>query len=400
MGKAIVFCADGTWNGPGEPDADNTSSPPTNVFKLFLNIAGIDEPGTMMLAKEQERVLRAPDGTVLQWTKYLHGVGDASNELVKLLGGGLGAGLIERIVRGYTFISRNYLAGDQIYIIGFSRGAYTARALAGLIAGKGLLDATKNNLADKSTAYRMGTAVWYAYRLKVAQSMSGWLDKLTNLALDLPAFTQQTVPDNLLIAAPIEAVAVWDTVGSLGIPDYTRQDTRLDVFQFADTVLSPMVKHGVHAVAVDERRADFTPTLWQPDGRILQALFPGCHSDVGGGFVAPGIESGLSDAALQWMTERLTALGVRFLDPPAYALHPNPRATAHAPWLSDIWRYLPQGPRIFPPPPGLFLSEEEVARAQPGPVIPDPTLPAVPYAPDNLSAYLVAGVEAPGVTVV
>jgi uncharacterized protein (DUF2235 family) len=399
MSKIIVFCADGTWNGPGEPDDDNTAAPPTNVFKLFLNLAGADLPGTMMLAKEQERVLKGEDGSVLQWAKYLHGVGDSSNFLVQILGGTIGSGLIARIVRGYTFISRNYVPGDQIFIIGFSRGAYTARALAGLIAAKGLLDATKNDLADKDSAYRLGSAVWFGYRQMVAQSKAGWLVKLTNFAADLPAFLQQSVPDNQLIKAPIEAVAVWDTVGALGIPEYTLQATRLDFFQFADKVLSPVVKHGIHAVAVDERRADFTPTLWDADGRIMQALFPGCHSDVGGGFVGPGIESGLSDCTLQWMMEQLVQFGVTFANPPlAYLPQPNARATAHATWLTGIWSHLPQGPRIFPP--ALYLSEEVIDRVESGPVISDPSLPAGPYAPGNLQAYLAAGGPAPGITVI
>jgi uncharacterized protein (DUF2235 family) len=400
MSKVIVFCADGTWNGPGEPDDDNTAKPPTNVFKLFLDIAGIDLPGTIMLAKEQERVLSAPAGTVSQWTKYLHGVGDSDNFLVQVLGGTLGAGLIARIVRGYTFISRNYVPGDQIFIVGFSRGAYTARALAGLIAAKGLLDATKNTLTDKDNAYRLGSAVWYEYRQSVSQSKAGWLERLASIAVDLPAFFQQSVPDNQLIKTPIEAVAVWDTVGSLGIPDYARQDTRLDAFQFADRVLNPVIKHGVHAVAADERRADFTPTLWDSDPRIVQALFPGCHSDVGGGFVGPGVESGLSDCTLKWMIEQLKSLGVTFLDPLTYVPQPNSRATSHATWLTGVWRYLPQSPRGFPPPPGLYLSGEVIARATAGAVIPDPSLAACPYTPDSLQDYLVAGVAAPGVTVI
>jgi uncharacterized protein (DUF2235 family) len=398
MPKTIVFCADGTWNGPGEPDDDNTAAPPTNVFKLFLNLAGVDEPGTIMLAKEQERVLRGGDGGVVQTAKYLHGVGDSNNFLVQVLGGSVGAGLIARIVRGYTFISREYVPGDRIFIVGFSRGAYTARALAGMIAAKGLLDATKNTLSDKNNAYRLGSAVWYEYRQAVSQSKAGWLTKLANIAIDLPAFLQQSVPDNQLIKAPIEAVAVWDTVGSLGIPDYTRQDTTLDIFQFADRVLSPAVKHGVHAVAADEQRADFTPTLWDADPRIMQALFPGCHSDVGGGFVGPGVESGLSDCTLKWMIDQLEQLGVTFLNPLFYVPQPNDRATAHATWLSGIWHYLPQGPRAFPP--GLYLSKEVVDRAGAGPVIPDPSLAAQPYAPGNLAGYLVAGVPAEGVTVV
>ena len=164
MAKNIVFCADGTWNGPTEADDDDKSARATNVFKLFLNLAGQDEPGTYKLANEQERTLRGSDGGVLQASKYLHGVGDSDNFLVKVLGGSVGAGLITRIVRGYTFISRNYAQGDKIFIVGFSRGAYTARALAGVIAAKGLLDATKVDLRDKEKAYRLGAAVWYAYR--------------------------------------------------------------------------------------------------------------------------------------------------------------------------------------------------------------------------------------------
>jgi tetratricopeptide (TPR) repeat protein len=155
MSKNILFCADGTWNGPGEPDSDDKTAIPTNVFKLFLNLDGRDTADTYLLEKEQERVLTAADGTMVQHAKYLHGVGDSDNLLVKAFGGALGAGLITRIVRGYTYVSRNYVAGDTIFIVGFSRGAYTARALAGLIATKGLLDATQLDLTDKEMAYRL-----------------------------------------------------------------------------------------------------------------------------------------------------------------------------------------------------------------------------------------------------
>jgi uncharacterized protein (DUF2235 family) len=404
MSKVILFCADGTWNGPGEPDDDNTTSPPTNVFKLFLNVAGVDQPGTLLLAKEQERSLLRADGTVRQTTKYLHGVGDSSNPLVQLLGGALGAGLIARIVRGYTFISREYEKGDQIFITGFSRGAYTARALAGMIASQGLLDATTNDLADKTSAYRLGSAVWFQYRKSALQFQPNLLDKLADIATDLPAFLQKPVPPAQLVKAPIEAVAVWDTVGSYGIPIYTAYGTTIDVFQFADTVLSPSVNRGYHAVAVDERRADFTPTLWAlsnpPDPRITQVLFPGCHSDVGGGFVGPGVETGLSDCTLQWMMKQLGDRGVTFLDPLVYSPQPNACATAHQSWLTGIWSDLPQAPRQFPP--SLYLSSEVVARVGGGAVIPDPTLTAAPYQPINLKTYLdlAAGVPATGVTVV
>ena len=213
---------------------------------------------------------------------------------MKVLGGTVGAGLIARIVRGYTYISRNYQPGDRIFIVGFSRGAYTARALAGLIATKGLLDAQKNDLADKTNAYRLGSAVWYAYRRAALQANTDLLGRLQETVLDLPHFLSLPPGDDQLIAAPIEAVAVWDTVGSLGIPVFTVQcgaRRRLPVRRHGSS--ATRCAHGIHAIAVDEQRADFTPTLWDADPRIIQVLFPGAHSDVGGGYDTVGTESGL-----------------------------------------------------------------------------------------------------------
>ena len=90
MGKQIVFCADGTWNGSGS-DVEEPG-PPTNVLKLFHNLAGVDALDTIRLADEQERLLADGAGQTLQEAKYLHGVGDSNNPLVKMLGGVLGAG--------------------------------------------------------------------------------------------------------------------------------------------------------------------------------------------------------------------------------------------------------------------------------------------------------------------
>ena len=114
MAKNIIFCADGTWNGPGQDDDHDRVADPTNVFKLFANLDGVDAPETTRLADEQERRLATPNGTVRQVAKYLHGVGDSDNFLVRMGGGAGGAGLVTRVVRGYTFISRNYAAGDRI----------------------------------------------------------------------------------------------------------------------------------------------------------------------------------------------------------------------------------------------------------------------------------------------
>lgn len=386
MSKTIVFCADGTWNGPGDSTAEDPSGPPTNVYKLFSNLAGVDSPGTLLLANEQERALVDTGSVVLQIAKYLHGVGDSDNFLVKVLGGTLGAGLIARIVRGYTFISRNYTAGDRIYIIGFSRGAYTARALAGMIADQGLLDATRINLEDKTGAYRLGSAVWYTHLQAVRRTNPARLGRLQEFVLDLPGFLAKPPLANQLIPAQIEAVAVWETVGSLGIPEFAANEERVDTFRFADTALSTAVRHGIHAVGVDEQRVDFTPTLWDAAPRITQALFPGAHADVGGGNPASGNESALSDCALVWMIAQLTDLGVRFAVTPTVTPVPDPAGTAHQPWVHSPWTVLAHCPRVLPS--GLCLTQCLLDRLRDGAVVAEPGTPPGRYVPGNLGGYL------------
>jgi uncharacterized protein (DUF2235 family) len=236
--KTIVFCADGTWNGPGQPEEqEEQGGRRTNVFKLFLNLAGDLSPDSLRSADEQERIVAGADGKPTQIAKYLHGVGDSKNFLVRILGGGGGAGLVTRIVRGYTFISRNFEPGDHIVIVGFSRGAYTARALAGLIAARGLLDPTRNDLAgDRTQAYRLGSAEWFTYRREVLKERKSLLRTMAEVAVDLPGFLQSPAVAPRITDVPIEAVVVWDTVGSLGIPAYNlKTDTQLDAFQFAES---------------------------------------------------------------------------------------------------------------------------------------------------------------------
>ena len=396
MSKNIVFCADGTWNGPGEADTDDQNATASNVFKLFLSVSGVDAPDTAQLAKEQERTLRAADLSVVQVSKYLHGVGDSANFLAKLIGGGVGVGLITRIVRGYTFVSRNYVAGDRIYLVGFSRGAYTARALAGLIAAKGLLNPAMFNLDDKPTAYRLGSAVWYQWRREKLAAAP--LTHLGDIALDLPGFLSRGPDPTGLVDAPIEAVAVWDTVGALGIPIFNNEHVAVDIFQFADRALSGKVKFGRHAVSIDEEREGFTPTLWDADpARITQVLFPGGHADVGGGYSNSTGETGLSDGALQWMRRELTELGVVFAAP-LINEKPDSIGPAHREWLKPLWKALPVGPRVLPA--GLGLSRSVIDRMQAAAVIPAPGTQAEPYRPPNIPSYLNGNAAAPGVELV
>lgn len=399
MPKTIVFCADGTWNGPGGDDASDKGKPCTNVFKLFSNLDGANSDADARLADEQERVLPGADGTPAQVAKYLHGVGDSDNFLVKVLGGAPGAGIITRIVRGYTFVSRNYAPGDSIVLVGFSRGAYTARALAGLIAARGLLDATQTDLTDKDKAYRAGAAVWLAHRKAALRARPDLLGRLEAFAFDLPAFLSQAPAAPMVTDVPIAAVAVWDTVGALGIPVYVEQDVRADLFRFADTQLSNKVAQGLHAIAVDEQRDDFQPTFWDPDPRVRQCLFPGAHCDTGGGYPIAGGESGLSDAALDWITGSLAELGVAFAARPAFPTRTDPAGPAHQPWLGLPFCHLPKSSRVFTAERRLGISRSLFRRLSIGPAVFEPGQPAAVYAPTNLAAYLVGVNPAPGVPI-
>jgi glutathione S-transferase len=342
MPKQIVFCADGTWNGPSDDtsttDIDGSAQSDaavkdgvTNVVKLFENLQG-QSAGAKVLRNETERMHRDAAGRLVQAAKYIHGVGDTANPVMKVLGGVFGAGVVARIIRGYTFISREYEDGDAIHIVGFSRGAYTARALAGMISAVGLLDASRYDTSDKPEAYLRGFAAWLKCRgivFKGDKKLSSLLNTIMDLAGDVVSRATLRKGD-LIPRVPVKAVGVWDTVGSMGIPNYVK-GSRKDFFSFVDTKLCRAVESGFHAMALDEQRRDFPVTRWDKDPRVQQVWFVGAHADVGGGY--PPAESGLSGIALDWMTQKLAAVGVQFATVPAGPLDPARFGQAlHTPW--------------------------------------------------------------------
>lgn len=362
MPRNIVLCLDGTWNGPdAKEDGPGGGSTPTNVQKLFESLKG----SAPLAATQDECEIRWPDGEAdgAQAAKYIHGVGDCRNALAKACEGATGLGLVARIVRGYTYLSREYRPGDRLHLVGFSRGAYTARALAGLVTGQGLLDWDAMKLvAGSDESYSAGLAAWRRHKAASHPGDTGLLGQLAGVVSDLhdrfdmglhPAPELQFVDD-----VPVQSVGVWDTVGALGIPDIEDSDgtcVRRDVFQFCNTALGPRVAHGFHAVAVDEQRVDFTPTLWDDRDGVVQVLFPGAHADVGGGY--PAAQSGLSNGALAWMARQLASVGVLFTGMPAGL--PDPLGMQHEPWLGGMALYR-RGARHFPP--GLRLSQRVLQR--------------------------------------
>lgn len=263
--KRIVFCFDGTWN---KLDSKN----PTNVVLM------------------SESILPFDDNTA-QITYYDEGVGTTKGE--RWRGGVFGAGLIENVADAYRFLVFNYHPGDEIFIFGFSRGAYTARSFAGLLKNVGILHRTH--------VRRIGQAI-KLYRNRK--------NSATSRALDMNEFAPLRASDDTLT---IKYLGIWDTVGALGIPKNLSLSSLTNrKHQFHDTDLSPMVLSARHAIAIDERRRSFEPTLWTnleelntqagksvsaKDAPYQQQWFPGTHGSVGGG----GDIRGLSNAALAWI---------------------------------------------------------------------------------------------------
>jgi len=358
MSKTIVFFADGTWNGPDKAEKEPDGHAPTNdkgcdpqltnVCKLFAWLAGDLLPqGTSWGGLEMEKALIDPTSNLpIQIAKYIHGVGDTANVPQRILEGAFGVGVTARIARGYTYISRNYKKDDRIVIVGFSRGAYTARALAGLIAGQGLL---KPDLvaADDDTRFDTAAAAWVRWRFGHDNIFQKFLDFGSQLIEWRNSFSQaRQLSKESFVSVKVNAVAVWDTVGEMGIPAY-RAGGVADMFKFCDTSLNDNILLGVHAVALDERREPFTPTLWDEGQRITQALFPGGHCDVGGGYP----DHGLSDGPLIWVADRLQHpdVGLKLNTNPPCEINPNPCALRHCAWVQNpVWEELGLKPRQFP----------------------------------------------------
>ncbi len=269
MSKRIVLCADGTWNtphGPAEMPND------TNVRKLFL--------------------LLNDDDSQLKY--YDSGVGTDGSPFEHFFGGTMGDGLFQKVQDGYAFVSYVWDPGDEIYLFGFSRGAYTARSLGGMIAGFGVPTRNLDNQTVQS--------IFNAYR--------------TTGPATRAAMKAQLTQQYALTEANIRMVAVWDTVGALGIPGQLFTEFDQSKYGFLDTTLSPKVQNAYHAISLDERRASFMPTLWTNadgspranDAQVTQVWFPGVHCDVGGSYA----DEQLSNITLRWMIDNARGCGAEF----------------------------------------------------------------------------------------
>ena len=274
---------------------------PTNVTRIARSVAKHDSTGNTQISF------------------YQSGIG-THDILDKYVGGASGLGLSEHIREAYQFIAANYdqQAGDEIFLVGFSRGSFTARSIAAFINDVGLItplgmryfypifeDWENQLMPNYQTHFPDLPFPGPRPSFCDEQGQSAYVSRLEALGFTIPN-------------VQIKAVACYDTVGSLGIPRmgiFTpgKAPHRSIDYAFVDTTVPKAVQHAIHALALDERREPFTPTLWElpnpaPGQTLTQVWFQGGHSDVGGSYD----DIRAADITLAWMAQRLSELGLNF----------------------------------------------------------------------------------------
>ncbi|KAH7347551.1 hypothetical protein B0T11DRAFT_291481 [Plectosphaerella cucumerina] len=341
--KRLICCCDGTWM---DSLGEKSGEPQSNVTRI-------------------SRVLRRTTSSGMhQIIAYNPGVG-SGNVLDRVTGGMFGAGLEQVIRETYNFVCTNYVDGDEIVLIGYSRGAFTARSVADMIASLGLLTpagldsfypifedyehigdskrAREDFLCDALPVYggEKGEAklLWEAHRKEVYKE---WLKSL--------GYTRDTHRDGTPIT--IKALAVWDTVGTLGVPPAPIIGIAgsSDQWKFTNTEISDKVENAFQALGLDEPRYAFRPALWERINgnttNLKQVWFPGNHGGVGGGWH----DQQMATISLAWMCDQLSSIGVEFnlarmtetfMDVLGYsAVHPFP-VVASPSRLSSLASVLP-----------------------------------------------------------
>ncbi|MFL6778471.1 MAG: DUF2235 domain-containing protein [Sphingomicrobium sp.] len=312
--KSIVLFSDGTGNSSGKLFK-------TNVWRMY---EAVD--------------LGLPQGTQrVQIAYYDNGIGTSKVKAWALLTGIFGIGLKRNMLAIYRFVCRNYRPGDSIYCFGFSRGAFTIRLVAGMIAKKGVViyDTDTELEARTLDVLREYSAANNPNILPTARINRAIRDGLVKLKRLI--FGPKLPPKRMTAPVPITFLGVWDTVAAYGGPsaEVTRAvDNFIHPLTMTDHKLNSLVQVARHALAIDDERDSFHPVLWDevawndeatkahpgddPDSllaraayneRLQQVWFAGMHSDVGGGYP----DESLSYVSLQWMMTEARDAGLRLL---------------------------------------------------------------------------------------
>lgn len=267
--KRLILCADGTWNIRDQADKESGKRRPTNVTKIARAVKPRDAKG------------------VDQIVFYIDGVG-TNGGADKFTGGAFGRGIEENVRELYRFLVYNYEPGDEVFLFGFSRGAFTVRTLAGFLNAVGL--------AGKSDDYYV-PELYRIYEKTLTASDPRYVSVKKKL-------------NNIRPAPPLKMVGVWDTVGSLGAPGILGRFLHPGKYKYHDVSLVPQIQNAYHAMAIGERRKPFAVNLWaRPDGwagNLKQVWFAGVHCGVGGGYRPDG----LANESLHWMVEQAESHGL------------------------------------------------------------------------------------------
>ncbi len=281
--KRIVLCFDGPWDMPVDFGLAAKKRSETNVSRFYDSLAPVGSDGVVQQAWYNE--------------------GDRPNYM-NHRSGSFGLGLDRNILDGYCHLVNTYQTGDEVFILGFSRGAYAARSMVGMIRNCGLV---RKEFSPQSALVGYGI-----YRTRI----------------DGPdSITAHAFRDSFSRPLTIRFLGVWDTVGELGIPSHVAARLNHDLYKFHDTALSKIVENAYQALALDEHREAYQACLWdspaKPHQTVEQRWFVGAHADVGGGYP----ERELSDLALYWMQEKAAALGLGLTR--VAVGHHNYRGTLH-----------------------------------------------------------------------
>ncbi len=290
MPKRIVILLDGTWNDIDVGPYD------TNIVRMreliSRHLVKVSGHGRTRHDDSNKKVHGYTKSGKEHIIYYERGVGTGAFDRFK--GGALGYGLPRNVRHAYKFLSFWYEPGDEIFIYGFSRGAYTARSLVGYLGAAGLL--RRDNCNEELEAL-----AWRYYRTPPNDRMPADWRRLTD-----------NVHDRNEVR--VKLIGVFDTVGALGIPAGIAWRFNREKYQFHDVELSSITDVNLHALAIDEHRRPFEPALWrmppfkQYDTAVEQVWFSGVHSDIGGGYIVEESRDAdtayADDIALDWMIRR------------------------------------------------------------------------------------------------
>ena len=271
------------------PEAGN----PRNLVFISDGTFSTLEPGRETNAGLLHKLLTEIGPTAGQQFSYDPGIQGAG--FGRWINAVTGMGINLSICEGYAFLASRYRPGDRIFLFGYSRGAYAVRSLAGMIGAIGLLR------HDRATHRN----VRYAFRLYERTVRDSLKERMVR-----EGFTRSHCHDHV----PIEMLGVWDTVKALGLPYPILSRLGGLATEFHDHALGAHIRHGYHALAIDEDRTAFAPILWQRSadwqGRLEQAWFPGAHGDVGGDLRGRTEARPLANIPLVWMLRRAARRGL------------------------------------------------------------------------------------------